>query len=102
MGGNAGGIYNVGVILSQVPVAQKDTVVAVMQNTLDDIARNGLATYMLSDALEQQAEVQQFGQEEVFVGFAYANDLLVCVGRQYVIDGLRADQAYFKSLAAEW
>ena len=36
------------------------------------------------------------------MGFTYAGDPLACVGRADVITGLRSDQDYFKSLAAEW
>ena len=102
VGGNSGGIYNVGVILSQVPVAQKDAVVAAMQKALDDVAQNGIPSDALNSALDQQEEAQQFGREEVFMGFAYAGDPLACVGRADVITGLRSDQDYFKALAAEW
>ena len=102
VGGNAGGVYNVGVILSQVPIAQKDAAVAAMQQALADIAQNGIPADMLNDALGQQEEAQQFGREEVFMGFAYANDPLACVGRAEVISGLRNDPDYFKALAAEW
>ena len=102
VGGNSGGIYNVGLILSQVPVAQKDAVVTAMQKALDDIAQNGIPADALNSALDQQEEAQQFTREEVFVGFAYAGDPLACVGREDVITGLRSDQTYFKSLAAEW
>lgn len=102
VGGNSGGIYNVGLILSQVPVAQKDAAVAAMQKALDDVAQNGIPSDALNSALDQQEEAQQFGREEVFMGFTYAGDPLACVGRADVITGLRSDQAYFKSLAAEW
>ena len=102
VGGNSGGIYNVGLILSQVPVAQKDAAVTAMQKVLDDIAQNGIPADALNSALDQQEEAQQFTREEVFVGFAYAGDPLACVGREDVITGLRSDQTYFKSLAAEW
>lgn len=102
VGGNSGGIYNVGVILSQVPVAQKDAVVAAMQKALDDVAQNGIPSDALNNALDQQEEAQQFGREEVFMGFTYAGDPLACVGRADVITGLRSDQDYFKALAAEW
>lgn len=102
VGGNSGGIYNVGLILSQVPVAQKDAAVAAMQKALDDVAQNGIQSDALNSALDQQEEAQQFGREEVFMGFTYAGDPLACVGRADVITGLRSDQAYFKSLAAEW
>ena len=102
VGGNAGGVYNVGVILSQVPIAQKDAAVAAMQQALADIAQNGIPSNMLNDALDQQEEAQQFGREEVFTGFAYAEDPLACVGRADVITGLRNDPDYFKTLAAEW
>lgn len=102
VGGNSGGIYNVGVILSQVPVAQKDAAAAAMQQALDDVAQNGIPSDTLNGALDQQAEAQQFGREEVFMGFTYAGDPLACVGRADVITGLRNDQAYFKALAAEW
>ncbi len=102
VGGNAGGVYNVGVILSQVPIAQKDAAVAAMQQVLADIAQNGISSDMLNDALDQQEEAQQFGREEVFTGFAYAEDPLACVGRADVITGLRNDPDYFKTLAAEW
>lgn len=102
VGGNAGGVYNVGVILSQVPIAQKDTAVAAMQQVLADIAQNDIPSDMLNDALDQQEEAQQFGREEVFTGFAYAEDPLACVGRADVITGLRNDPDYFKILAAEW
>ncbi|MFQ6841202.1 MAG: insulinase family protein, partial [Agathobaculum sp.] len=102
VGGNSGGIYNVGLILSQVPVAQKDAAVAAMQKALDDVAQNGIPADALNSALDQQEEAQQFGREEVFMGFTYAGDPLACVGRADVITGLRSDQAYFKALAAEW
>lgn len=102
VGGNAGGVYNVGVILSQVPIAQKDAAVAAMQQVLADIAQNGIPSDMLNDALDQQEEAQQFGREEVFTGFAYAENPLACVGRADVITGLRNDPEYFKTLAAEW
>ena len=102
VGGNAGGVYNVGVILSQVPIAQKDAAVTTMQQVLADIAQNGIPSDMLNDALDQQEEAQQFGREEVFTGFAYAEDPLACVGRADVITGLRNDPDYFKTLAAEW
>ena len=102
VGGNAGGVYNVGVILSQVPIAQKDAAVAAMQQVLADIAQNGIPSDMLNDALDQQEEAQQFGREEVFTGFAYAENPLACVGRADVITGLRNDPDYFKTLAAEW
>lgn len=102
VGGNAGGVYNVGVILSQVPIVQKDAAVAAMQQVLADIAQNGIPSDMLNDALDQQEEAQQFGREEVFTGFAYAEDPLACVGRVDVITGLRNDPEYFKTLAAEW
>lgn len=102
VGGNSGGIYNVGVILSQVPVAQKDAAAAAMQQALDDVAQNGIPSDTLNSALDQQEEAQQFGREEVFMGFTYAGDPLACVGRADVITGLRNDQAYFKALAAEW
>lgn len=102
VGGNAGGVYNVGVILSQVPIAQKDAAVAGMQQVLADIAQNGIPADMLNDALDQQEEAQQFGCEEVFMGFAYADDPLACVGRAEVIDSLRSDPDYFKALAVEW
>lgn len=102
VGSNAGGVYNVGVILSQVPIAQKDAAVAAMQQVLADIAQNGIPSDMLNDALDQQEEAQQFGREEVFTGFAYAEDPLACVGRADVITGLRNDPEYFKTLAAEW
>ncbi len=102
VGGNAGGVYNVGVILSQVPIAQKDAAVAAMQQVLADIAQNGIPSDMLNDALDQQEEAQQFGREEVFTGFAYAEDPLACVGRADVITGLRNDPEYFKTLATEW
>lgn len=102
VGGNAGGVYNVGVILSQVPIAQKDAAVTAMQQVLADIAQNGIPSDMLNDALDQQKEAQQFGREEVFMGFAYAEDPLACVGRADVITGLRNDPDYFKTLAAEW
>ena len=102
VGGNSGGIYNVGLILSQVPVAQKDAAVAAMQKALDDIAQNGIPADALNNALDQQEEAQQFGREEIFMGFTYAGDPLACVGRADVITGLRSDQDYFKALAAEW
>ena len=102
VGGNSGGIYNVGLILSQVPVAQKDAAVAAMQKALDDVAQNGIPSDALNNALDQQEEAQQFGREEVFMGFTYAGDPLACVGRADVITGLRSDQEYFKALAAEW
>ena len=73
-----------------------------MQQVLVDIAQNGIPSDMLNDALDQQEEAQQFGREEVFMGFAYANDPLACVGRAEVIDSLRSDPDYFKALAAEW
>ena len=73
-----------------------------MQKVLDDIAQNGIPADALNSALDQQEEAQQFTREEVFVGFAYAGDPLACVGREDVITGLRSDQTYFKSLAAEW
>ena len=96
VGGNSGGIYNVGLILSQVPVAQKDAAVAAMQKALDDVAQNGIPSDALNSALDQQEEAQQFGREEVFMGFTYAGDPLACVGRADVITGLRSDQDYFK------
>ncbi|WP_125114909.1 S-layer homology domain-containing protein [Agathobaculum sp. Marseille-P7918] len=102
VGGNAGGVYNVGVILSQVPIAQKDAAATAMQQVLADIAQNGIPSDMLNDALDQQEEAQQFGREEVFTGFAYAEKPLACVGRADVITGLRNDPDYFKTLAAEW
>ena len=69
VGGNAGGIYNVGVILSEVPVEQKDEVVSVFQKLLEDAAQNGFPTALLDEALDQQQKAQQFAREEVFMGF---------------------------------
>ncbi|HIX90385.1 MAG TPA: hypothetical protein H9845_05770 [Candidatus Agathobaculum pullicola] len=102
VGSNADGVYNVDVILSQVPIVQKDAAVEALQQVIADIAQNGIPADMLDDALDQQEAAQPFGREEVFTGFAYANDPLVCVGRAEVISGLRNDPDYFKALAAEW
>lgn len=102
VGGNAGGIYNVGVILSEVPVEQKDEVVSVFQKLLEDAAQNGFPTALLDEALDQQQKAQQFAREEVFMGFTYAGDPFACIDRSDVIADLRQDMSYFKSLAAEW
>ncbi|MDO4270300.1 MAG: S-layer homology domain-containing protein [Eubacteriales bacterium] len=102
IGGTSGGVNNVGVILSGIPLAEKEQAVQTFQGLLDNAARNGLSADALRHALDVQADAQQFGKEEAFTGFAYGGDPLACIGRQDAIKALRNDGAYFKTLAAEW
>lgn len=102
IGGMGGGISNVGIILSEVPVAQKDQAVQAFQKLLDQAAQNGVPAEKLNKLLDQQKEWQQFGREEIFYGFAYENDPLACIGRMDAIDALKNDRQTFQKLAAGW
>lgn len=102
VGGTSGGVYNAGVLLSGVPVSQKDAVVRDFQALLGETAQNGVPADMLTKVIGWQKDAQQFGREEVFMGFAYGNDPFAGVGRKDAIESLVGDQAYFKALAADW
>lgn len=102
VGGTSGGVYNVGVLLSEVPVSQKAAVVRDFQALLGETAKNGVPADMLTKVIGWQEDAQQFGREEVFMGFAYGNDPFAGIGRKDAIESLAGDQTYFKALAADW
>lgn len=102
VGGMSGGVYNVGVMLSGVPAAQKDEAVKAFDALLADTVRGGIPAGKLGELLDDQKNAQQFGREEIFNGFAYGGDPFACIGRAQTIDALKNEGAYFKTLAAEW
>ncbi|MDY3619399.1 S-layer homology domain-containing protein [Agathobaculum sp.] len=102
VGGTSGGVYNVGVMLSGVPAAQKDEAVKAFDALLADAVKNGIPAEKRDELLEDQKNAQQFGREEIFNGFAYGGDPFACIGRAQTIDALKNENAYFQTLAAEW
>ena len=102
VGGLGGGIYNVGLILSGIPAAQRNEVIETFRTLLDEIARDGLDEKTQTQAVDSQKREQQFGSEEIFQGFAYGGDPFACLGRSAVLEALKKDNGYFKTLAAEW
>ncbi|WP_281693327.1 S-layer homology domain-containing protein [Agathobaculum desmolans] len=102
VGSNAGGIYNVGIILSGIPATDRAEAAKAVEQALREIVQNGIDEAALHTAVDDQQNARQLGREDIFMGFVYDDDPFAGLDQSDVFEDLRHDQAYFKELAQEW
>ena len=102
-GGNAGGIANITLIASEVPVVEKDNVIAAYDNILSDLAANGFDKEALEAETAAYFEIRRdpyFYDTafEVFCGVLYQNDPFAFTNLTAVEQKLASDLSFFEDV----
>ncbi|WP_058302900.1 insulinase family protein [Gorillibacterium timonense] len=100
VGGNTGGIFNLGLILADVPVSQKDEAISRFGSVLSSLKRDGMGAEELNAAIEQVESNKKNdpvteSSDLALNGFIYGDDPFLFLNQSAVFRDLRDHPSYF-------
>ena len=106
-GGNSGGISNSALIISEIPIDEKDAIISSYSAVLSDLAENGFGDKELSDAVDsyisQLRDMNSYSAEEsVFEGILYNHDPFYYAELSEAADALRSNSAFFTEMLKKY
>ena len=101
-GGNSGGISNLVLILSEIPVANKDAVIRVYGAVLDALAESGIDEAEIADYIEAQERYFYANWENIFTGLMYQDNPTAYTEMHAICEQLKHDKAYFAEILKKY
>lgn len=105
-GGNAGGVANLALLLSEVPIEAKDDVISTYHGFLTQLETDGIDETILNTAIENYKEEKQSSfyatWENVFTGLLYHDDPLFYTQPSAVCGYLKEHKEYFTEILKKY
>lgn len=94
-GGNSGGVFNLALLASEIPLARKDETIAAYDQVLAELAANPIGAAEIEGYIETQRDYFYANWENVFNGLMYQHDPAAFTEIDQVCDDLKSHKEYF-------
>ncbi len=101
-GGNSGGISNLALMLSKIPVEKKDEIISAYSRVLEKLSADGIDEKEIDVYIEKQQEYFYASWENVFTGLLYQSDPLAYTEINSVCDYLKNHKEYFNEILRKY
>jgi len=106
VGGNSGGVANIAMLCSEVPMEQVDTLIAAYQDALKELGENGFDPAQLEQEVgeyfDSKDQYMQGTDLDVFQGILYHNDPFYYMDRAAARADLLANPSYFDEILKKY
>lgn len=101
-GGHTGGISNLAMMLSEIPIEEKDAVISAYEKVLEKLSVDGLAEEDIDTYIEKQKQWFYANWDNIFTGLMYRGDPLAHTEIDDVCDWLKHNKAYFSEILKKY
>ena len=101
-GGIAGGISNLALLLSEIPIDRVDEVLAAYDRVVRELGEDGIDEEDIDTYLEEQRAYFFVSWENVFSGLLYHDDPLIYTEIDTICDFLKGNQEYFAGVLEKY
>ena len=101
-GGNSGGVANLALILSQIPIEQKNEAIAAYNKVLDELSENSIDENDIDKYIEDQQRYFYANWENIFNGLLYHSDPIAYTKINSVCDYLKNHKEYFTEILKKY
>ena len=101
-GGNSGGVFNLALLVSEVPLAEKEATIAAYQQILAELAANPIADGEIDAYIEAQRNDFYADWESVFNGLLYQHSPTAFTEIDQVCDYLKSHKEYFVEILKKY
>lgn len=102
VGGNTGGITALGMMVSRVPIADKDKIISYYDEVLDDLSANGIDDKDIDKYVDNDDRYFYQNFDRVMLGLLYKNDPLAYTEINAMREYYREHKEYFDELLKEY
>lgn len=101
-GGNTGGISNLALMLSEIPIEQKDGIIASYAAVLDSLSAKGIDEKDIEQYVKQQKKYFYANWENIFTGLMYHGNPLAYTEINSVCDYLQSHKEYLMDILKKY
>lgn len=101
-GGNTGGVANLAMILSEIPIEKKDEIISAYYKVLDELSEKPIDERDVDAYIEQERRYFYANWENVFNGLLYHSDPIAYTEIDAVCDYLKNHKEYFTEILKKY
>ena len=101
-GGNSGGVFNLALLVSEIPIEKKDKVIAAYKKVLQELSENPIDGAEIDTYIEKQQKDFYANWENVFNGLLYQESPTTYTEIDAICDYLKNHKEYFSEILKEY
>ena len=101
-GGNSGGIFNLALLVSQVPIARKDEIISAYAEVLRELADGQIDEAEIKVYIQERQKYFYANLEDIFNGLIYQNSPITYTETDAIYEYLKSHSEYFTEILKKY